>query len=132
MFCADNVSAETCIFKGISTLESNNPNEYALWIATSAQIKDCKFENLYRGIKICKYYYHGAADAFTVSIDGCGFKNISKKAGVVIDAKGQRAENEGFAFKTISIINSTFENVKDGEAYETDNLVPEVSNNEVK
>ena len=132
MFCANNVTAEKCVFKGIATLESNNPNEYALWVATSAQIKGCKFEDLYRGIKICKYYYHGAAEAFSVSIDGCSFKNISKKAGVVIDAKGERTDAEGLAFKTISISNSTFENVKGGEAYETDNLVPVVSNNEVK
>lgn len=128
MFCSALATAKDCTFKGVATLASNQENEYALWIETDAKIQNCKFEELYRGVKICNYYYNGAADAFVVEIDGCSFKNISKKQGVVIDAVGQRSDHS-FAFKSVTISNCSYSNVKNGEIYATDNLVPVLSNN---
>ena len=131
MFCTAMTTAEACTFKGLSTLASNNPNEYALWISSSAKLSDCKFIDLYRGVKV----FNGYGDVpspYSVEIDGCAFENISKKSGVVINAKTYAGID---AFDSVTISNCTFKNVQAGSqseyVYETDNLVPVTSNNQL-
>ena len=131
MFCTAMTTAEACTFKGLSTLASNNPNEYALWISSSAKLSDCKFIDLYRGVKIFKGY-GDVPSPYSVEIDGCAFENISKKSGVVINAKTYAGID---AFDSVTISNCTFKNVQAGSqseyVYETDNLVPVTSNNQL-
>ena len=131
MFCTAMTTAEACTFKGLSTLASNNPNEYALWISSSAKLFDCKFIDLYRGVKIFKGY-GDVPSPYSVEIDGCAFENISKKSGVVINAKTYAGID---AFDSVTISNCTFKNVQAGSqseyVYETDNLVPVTSNNQL-
>ena len=131
MFCTAMTTAEACTFKGLSTLASNNPNEYALWISSSAKLSGCKFIDLYRGVKIFKGY-GDVPSPYSVEIDGCAFENISKKSGVVINAKTYAGID---AFDSVTISNCTFKNVQAGSqseyVYETDNLVPVTSNNQL-
>ena len=131
MFCTAMTTAEACTFKGLSTLASNNPNEYALWISSSAKLSDCKFIDLYRGVKVFKGY-GDVPSPYSVEIDGCAFENISKKSGVVINAKTYAGID---AFDSVTISNCTFKNVQAGSqseyVYETDNLVPVTSNNQL-
>ncbi len=131
MFCTAVTTAESCTFKGISTLASNNSNEYALWISSPAKLSDCKFIDLYRGVKIFKGY-GDVPSPYSVEIDGCAFENISKKSGVVINAKTYAGID---AFDSVTISNCTFKNVQAGSqseyVYETDNLVPVTSNNQL-
>lgn len=131
MFCTAMTTAEACTFKGLSTLASNNPNEYALWISSSAKLFDCKFIDLYRGVKIFKGY-GDVPSPYSVEIAGCAFENISKKSGVVINAKTYAGID---AFDSVTISNCTFKNVQAGSqseyVYETDNLVPVTSNNQL-
>ena len=131
MFCTAMTTAEACTFKGLSTLASNNPNEYALWISSSAKLSDCKFIDLYRGVKVFKGY-GDVPSPHSVEIDGCAFENISKKSGVVINAKTYAGID---AFDSVTISNCTFKNVQAGSqseyVYETDNLVPVTSNNQL-
>ena len=131
MFCTAMTTAEACTFKGLSTLASNNPDEYALWISSSAKLSDCKFIDLYRGVKIFKGY-GDVPSPYSVEIDGCAFENISKKSGVVINAKTYAGID---AFDSVTISNCTFKNVQAGSqseyVYETDNLVPVTSNNQL-
>ena len=131
MFCTAMTTAEACTFKGLSTLASNNPNEYALWISSSAKLSDCKFIDLYRGVKIFKGY-GDVPSPYSVEIDGCAFENISKKSGVVINAKTYAGID---AFDSVTISNCTFKNVQAGSqseyVYETDNLVPVTTNNQL-
>ena len=131
MFCTAMTTAEACTFKGLSTLASNNPNEYALWISSSAKLSDCKFIDLYRGVKVFKGY-GDVPSPYSVEIDGCAFENISKKPGVAINAKTYAGID---AFDSVTISNCTFKNVQAGSqseyVYETDNLVPVTSNNQL-
>ena len=131
MFCTAMTTAEACTFKGLSTLASNNPNEYALWISSSAKLSDCKFIDLYRGVKVFKGY-GDVPSPYSVEIDGCAFENISKKSGVVINAKTYAGID---VFDSVTISNCTFKNVQAGSqseyVYETDNLVPVTSNNQL-
>lgn len=114
-----------CEFKGIATLASNQPNEYAIWVYNGdAKFTACTFENLYRGIKVCDYY--DGSEVKNVVVDGCSFKAISKKPGLVID------DHIAPQSMAVTISNSTFVNVQPGDQglyiYETDNHVPTVSN----
>lgn len=121
-----------CTFKGLATLSSNQPNEYAVWVTKKAKFTNCTFENLYRGVKVAnKYAQASEANAYTATFDACIFKNISKKPGVVID--NVTYENNIVAFSDITIKNSTFTDVQPGDQhlyiYETDNTVPTLENN---
>lgn len=129
---AASVMFDNCTFLGKATLESNAANEYALWIACNATVKNSTFHDLYRGIKVAQMYGTSPNPLYKVTIEGCSFKNIEKKPGVVIDAYTYGNQQ---MFGEVTIKNSTFENVQAGDQgayiYETDNLVPVLENNTV-
>ncbi len=131
---AASVKFNNCTFLGKATLESNAANEYALWIACNATVKNSTFHDLYRGIKVAQKYGTSPNPLYEVTIDGCSFKNIEKKPGVVIDAYTYGSEPIQM-FGEVTIKNSTFENVQAGDQgayiYETDNLEPVLENNTV-
>ena len=107
------------------TFTSNGANLYAVWMHNGdATFTNCTVTG-YRGIKICDMY---DPEVGTVVIDGCTFKNITKKPGVVIDDCDTQDMN-------IIIKNSTFIGTQAGDQgnyiYETDNTVPTLSNNTV-
>ena len=134
MFNGNGVSAiNNCVFYGKATLESNQPNEYAAWVTTSANFEGCTFASLYRGLKIANKYHTGNSGEYTVVIDGCTFTDISKKPGVVIDNKN--FNDDIAAFSSITIKNSKFTNVQPGDQYnyiyETDNTHPTLENNTI-
>ena len=116
-----------CRFNGKATLASNEANEYAVWVsAGETTFKECIFEGLYRGIKICDMY---TPSITAVTIDGCTFKNISKKPGVAINLNDGTAKDG-----VVTIKNSSFTNVQPGDQhiffYETDDAVnPTLRNN---
>lgn len=124
------VEFDDCAFIGKATLADNADQEYALWIAGPAVVKNCEFANIYRGIKIAQKYGTAPNPLYTVEIDGCTFKNIGKKPGVVIDAVTYAGAT---MFGSVTIKNSYFENVQAGDQglyiYETDNLAPVLANN---
>lgn len=134
MFSGNGISEiNGCVFYGKATLESNQPNEYAAWVTTSATFKGCTFASLVRGLKIANKYHTGNSGEYTVVIDGCTFTDISKKPGVVIDNKN--FNDDIAAFSSITIKNSKFTNVQPGEQYnyiyETDNTHPTLENNTI-
>lgn len=128
MFDTEKSVVNNSVFKGKATLASNEPNEYAAWIMRSTELNNCKFESLYRGIKIADKY-SSVSQEYVVLINGCTFTNISKKPGVVID---NVTYNNTAPFKSITIKDCTFENVQPGDQgkfiYETDNTEPTVEN----
>ncbi len=134
MFSGNGISEiNGCVFYGKATLESNQPNEYAAWVTTSATFKGCTFASLVRGLKIANKYHTGNSGEYTVVIDGCTFTDISKKPGVVIDNKN--FNDDIAAFSSITIKNSKFTNVQPGDQYnyiyETDNTHPTLENNTI-
>ena len=134
MFSGNGISKiNNCVFYGKATLQSNQPNEYAAWVTTSANFEGCTFASLYRGLKIANKYHTGNSGEYTVVIDGCTFTDISEKPGVVIDNKN--FNNDIAAFSSITIKNSKFTNVQPGDQYnyiyETDNTHPTLENNTI-
>ncbi len=112
-------------FYGVGYPNATSTDEYGVWVYNgTADFVNCYFTGA-RGIKICDSY--SPADATNVVIDGCTFENLTKKPGVAID--NQRGSLD------ITIKNSTFSGVQAGDQgmyiYETDNVVPTLSNNTV-
>lgn len=135
MFSGNGVSAiNNCVFYGKATLKSNQPNEYAAWVTTSANFEGCTFASLVRGLKIANKYDE-VTNAYEVEIDGCTFTDISKKPGVVIDNQTYESVGNYTPFRSIIIKNSKFTNVQPGDQYnyiyETDNTHPTLENNTI-
>lgn len=112
MFSGD-VIVRNSTFEGASTNESNKENEYTAWVNDgSVAFENCTFEG-YRGLKMHEAY---GSEISNVSIEGCVFKNLGKKPGVVIGTLN--------AATTVTIKNSVFVNCQAGDQnlyiYETD------------
>ena len=132
---AENVTFEDGIMlSGTSVLTgcsftSQYEDEYSVWVYDgTAEITDCMFTG-YRGAKVCDYYENSKVT--NVVIDGCTFKNLTKKPGVAIDDHNETGASD-FA---VTIKNSTFAGCQAGDQgnyiYETDNHVPTLENNTV-
>ena len=126
LFEGPSTKVTNCVFNGKSTNPANAANEYAAWVYSGeATFTGCAF-NGYRGLKIADMY--SGSDVTSVTVDGCTFKDLSKKPGIAID------ENIGTTM-AVTIKNSTFKNVQPGDQglyiYETDNVVPTLDNNTV-
>ena len=103
MFTNPKSTATNCTFKGIATLESNQNQEYCLWIYQGeVSLKNCKFSNGYRGVKAHDGY---STTPIYLTIDNCEFYDLSKKPGVCVDKE----------VKSCVIKNCTFRNVQPGE-----------------
>ncbi len=133
MFCNANTVVSNSTFKGIATNPSNQASEYAAWVMTATDFRDCNFEGCSRGIKIANPY-NTVERADVVNIKNCQFTDIPMKPGVVIDQLGY---NRVKSFNNVVINGCTFTNVYPkatttlGHIYETNDLVPTLISNRV-
>ena len=82
MFASSKATANNCVFKGISTLPSNQSEEYCLWISNGEVLLNCcKISNGYRGVKA--HYEYEPKHQIKITIDGCEFYDLSGKAAVL-------------------------------------------------
>ena len=121
---SDSAKFVNCSFTGYEDT-TNNIKMNGVWMSNGdATFTNCSFTGT-RGMKICDMY---APEVGTVVIDGCTFTGLTQKPGVAIDDRDAQDMN-------ITIKNSTFINCQPGDqglyVYETDNTVPNVSNNTV-
>ena len=121
---AGKVVFENCVFvnavmvSGDTTFKncefnSNNSNEYDVWVeGGKASFTDCLFEG-YRGLKMHEAY---GGEINSVTVDNCTFNELSKKPGVAIGTLNAKT--------TVVIKNSSFINCMPGDQqlfiYETD------------
>ncbi len=117
-----NAVFKTCTFNGVATLESNQREEYAVWVNDGkASFKQCIIGNGYRGLKLGDLY---SANVSSLVVEDCTFADLSKKPGIAIDSKHNA---------TIVIRDCKFNDTQIGEQgnfiYETDNVVPTLSGN---
>ena len=108
----DNEVVSNAQFNGCA-FNSNDANQYDVWVADGkAFFNDCDIEG-YRGIKMHEAY---GSEVVEVVIDGCRFTNLSKKPGVAMGTLNAETK--------VVIKNSTFTNCQAGDQglyiYETD------------
>ncbi len=121
---SDSASFVNCSFTGKNDKNSNIAM-YGVWVSNGdATFTNCSFSGT-RGLKVCDQY---APEVGNVVVDGCTFIGLTQKPGIALDDHEDRAMN-------ITIKNSTFINCQPGDQglyiYETDNVVPTLSNNTV-
>ena len=104
-----------CTFSGHNndTSSHGNTTMYGVWVANGdATFTDCLFEGT-RGLKVHEAY---GSEVGNVIVDGCTFKNLSEKPGIVLGTLNRDT--------TVAVTNSHFMNCQRGDqikyAYETD------------
>nr|MBQ4320588.1 InlB B-repeat-containing protein [Clostridia bacterium] len=99
---------------------SNNDNEYAVWVGSgNVSFSGCEFTGS-RGIKFHECY---GSQLYSAVVDDCTFKDLSKKPGIAIGAIYMNGDTGSYGRDTwddvsdtsITITNNTFTNVKAGD-----------------
>ncbi len=106
------MESDSVVFRNC-TFNSNDDNQYGVWVSDGkAEFYNCTFEGA-RGLKTHEAY---GSEVKSVVVDGCTFKNLTKKPGVAIGTMN--------ADTAITIKNSEFANCQAGDQglyiYETD------------
>ena len=100
MFASSKATANNCVFKGISTLPSNQSEEYCLWISNGEVLLNCcKISNGYRGVKA--HYEYEPKHQIKIAIDGCEFYDLSGKAAVLTDQQVVSCDIKNCIFRDV-------------------------------